>query len=160
MPNTLTHPPSQIVQNLLIGEGLGVRAAVGNETNWPVFYSKEPSSPDNCITVYDTTGKSGGRSMIDGELLGHEGIQLQIRSQTYLGGWNKSNSLQRFLAQGALRKVVHVPVNTDNNLSAADYLVHCFSNISDVLKLGLEVPTAKRSLFTINTLVTVKMLVL
>jgi len=79
MPGTLTHSPSDIVRQLLVNLALGVDPTTDETSDWPIYESREPDLPDDCITVYNTADKLQGRTMTDGETQGQEGIQVRIR---------------------------------------------------------------------------------
>ena len=149
MPNTLLHSPADVTRHLLISLGLGTDPDDGGA--WPVYATSEPDLPDNALTIYDTVGTSDGRSMIDGELYQHYGIQVKIRAATHSGGgYGKADAIRTALAETVYDETVHVGDST--------YLVHCYSRIGEVLTLGKETPTSKRSLFSINAIVALKQL--
>lgn len=147
MASTLAHSPAAIIRKLLIDLGLGAEPTP--TAAWPVYDANEPTSPDNCITVYDTQGIGAGRSMIDGELLGFNGFQVRVRGVDHPTGWTKADAIQTTLAKQVLRKVVHV--------GASNYLVHAASRIGDVLALGKD-PDSKRRIFTLNAIAAIKQL--
>lgn len=146
--NTLTHSPADVLRWLLVALGYGTDPDDGSA--WPAFTGGEPGSPDAVITTYDTQGTDDGRSMIDGELFGNAGVQIRVRSATHAAGWVKADAIQTALAEAVYDETVHI--------GAATYLVHCVSGIGDVLALGKETPTSKRSLFTLNVTVSLKQL--
>lgn len=47
------NPSSADIAAYLAGQGLGTS---GGTSGWSIRAAKEPASPDNCITVYDTSG--------------------------------------------------------------------------------------------------------
>lgn len=144
----LSHSPSHIVRQLFVELGGGSAFNAGQP--WPVFDSVEPATPDQVITVYDTPGRSDGRSMIDGELFEHFGIQVRVRSKEHEAGWVKAEALRTMMAITAYEEAIHV--------SSAFYLVHCFAGIGQVLPLGREVGVSARKLFTINAVVSIRQL--
>lgn len=148
MPQTLTHSPAKILRQLLIDLSLGTLPSANG--SWPVYATHEPNLPDNCITVYDTVGTDDGRSMITGELWGHDGFLVRVRAADHDTGWLKADAIQTGLAESVYDRTVHV--------SGSTYLVHAVTRIGDVLTLGTESPTSKRSLFTINATVSLKSL--
>lgn len=148
MPQTLTHSPAEIVQALLVSMGLGTEPDDGDD--WPVGVASEPGTPDNAITIYDTTGTGGGRSMIDGELFGHCGVQIRVRAATHSLGWPKADAIQTALAESVYQERV--------TIDGSVYAIHCFAGIGDVIVLGKAEQGSKRSLFTINALVSLKQL--
>lgn len=145
--NYLENSPAHIIARLLVELGLATLAT--DNGLWPVYVTNEPSTPDNCITIFNTTGKDGGRSMIDGALLGHSGFQVRVRSHNHSTGWTKADAIQRDLAENVYDETVHVG---DKN-----YLVHCVSNIGDVMDLGTD-SSSKRVLFTINAITVINQL--
>lgn len=142
MPNTFDHSPADVLRRLLIQLGLGTAPETRPLESWPIYASNEPSDPDNCITVYDTAGTDDGRSMIDGELFGHYGIQVRVRSLDHATGWLKADAIQTALAETVYDNAV--------TIGGSSYLVHSANKIGDVLALGKDVSDTKRSLFTLN----------
>lgn len=139
------HPPSQIVSRLLISLGLGsLPTTEPGGVEWPAYFSREPTAPDNCITVYDTDGQDDGRSMINGETFSHYGFQIRVRATTYSIGWVKADTIATFLVEDVYLDTV--------TIEGVTYTVQCIARVSDVIKLGKESPTSKRELFTINAL--------
>lgn len=140
-----SHSPADVVRWLLVLMGLGSAPGGGD---WPVFAAGEPDLPDNCITVYDTQGTDDGRSQIDGELFSHEGIQVRVRARTHPEGWVKAHAIREALAKQAYDETVVT--------GGEAYLVHSINRIGNVIALGKEVPSTKRSLFTINATVSLR----
>lgn len=149
MSVALLHSPGDITRWLLIGLGLG--ADPEESTVWPIFATSEPDAPDNCLTLYDTTGSDDGSSMIDGELYTHHGVQVRIRAATHSGGgYAKASAIRHALAELVHDETVHVGATT--------YLVQCYARIGEVLTLGKDAPNSKRSLFTLNATVSLKLI--
>lgn len=149
---TLVHSPADIVRAWLIAadvasQGSWSGAGVYTGPAWPASYAAEPDRPDNCVTVYDAMGSDDGRSMIDGEREGLDGIQIRIRAEDHRTGRTRANIIWTQLCKTSLN--VLVAVGSDS------YLVRNFSRIGDILCLGKE-PESKRRIFTINTLVNVE----
>lgn len=137
----LTHSPAEIVRQLLIDLSLGTNILTSTSL-WPVFATSEPDTPDNVITIYDTQGTDGGRSMIDGEFLTHYGFQVRIRSKNHIVGWIKTDMIRHYLAHSVYQKIVHVENNS--------YLIQAIEKIGNVLAIGKETSISKRNLFTLN----------
>lgn len=144
----MNHSQADIVRRVLISLGLGTDPTVS--LAWPVYAGVEPPTPDNCLTVYNTAGRSDGRSMVDGEAFRHLGVQVRVRAITHTTGFAKADAVQDGLERSAYGEV--------ETLDGSRYLVHCFSAVGAVLDLGKEFPVGKRSLFTVNALVSIKML--
>ncbi len=143
----LTHTPAQIIRGLLTLFGDG--SLPTDNTAWPIFVEQEPAIPDNCLTIYNTPGREDGRSMIDGELLGHFGFQVRIRAALVTTGYAKAQALQDTLSQEILRTAVTIDSTT--------YVVQAITRISDIHSLG-KMPGSSRFLFTINGLLTIRQL--
>ena len=71
------------IKDLLVIEGIGV---FGEN----LFVGKEPSQPNECITLYDTTaGEQNPKLAID-----EVSLQVRVRSATYIDGYSKANSVK------------------------------------------------------------------
>ena len=146
MSGTLTHSPADVVRNLLIGLGFGTTPS--DAGSWPIYVASEPNTPDSVITVFDTVGTDSGREMVLGERQEHHGIQIRIRDAEHADGYTKA----RVIAV-ALDETI---VNNTSNVSSTGYTVYAITRTSDVLAIGKETPTSKRSIFTINALVALR----
>lgn len=145
MSISLEHSPADISRAVLVNAGAGTDPSAN--TAWPIYAAGEPSSPDECITVYDTSARSDGRSMKDGEQWYHFGIQVRIRTKTHQGG---------FVKAWAVKKIMDESINQLNISVSSDlYYFHCFTN-TNITYAGKETPTSKRSIFTINCYVTLR----
>ncbi len=140
MANTLSHSPADIIRWALIGLSLG--SDPSQATAWPIYQDKEPSSPDNCMTLYDTEGHDDGRTMTEGEIQTHYGFQVRIRATSATVGWVKADAVRKAMAESIRNTQVSVGANT--------YNVQVISHIGNVLRLGDESPTSNRKLLTIN----------
>jgi hypothetical protein len=142
MSLALLHSPAKILRELLIDLSAGT--GITDEEDWPIYVSSEPDLPDNCLTIYDTTPKSDGRAMFDGEDFKHYGFQIRIRSTDHETGYAKAESLEHVLNKDIYQETVVV--------GAVSYYVQCVAGTS-LIVLGKNTPTTKRSLFTINGLI-------
>lgn len=150
----MTHSAADVVRFLLIDIGQGTNP--GDSAAWPVFASGEPGDPDQVVTTYDTAGVQHGRTMTDGAVQEHLGFQVRVRSKDHKTGWRKTHQIRAAMAEGVYQRAVTVPAGGGD--PAAEYLVHCVSKLGPVLALGKESPTSKRSLFTVNAVLSVKQL--
>jgi len=146
MPNTLAHPPSEIAQWCLVQLGLGTNPENGG--SWPIFSDNEPDRPDNCITVFDTTGIDDGRVM-HGEIQEHFGLQVRVRSATKTVGWTKADAIRKIMAETALLEEVAVPDES------ARYVVHAFYRVAPLIRLPNR-PTERRHVHVFNLLTTIR----
>lgn len=143
--NELLHSPADVVAYLLAELGVGSQPSAS--AAWPVFVSGEPDTPDNCITVYDTDGNDHGRNMVTGEIMGHRGVQIRVRSTTHQVGYLRADLISETLAEIYDRTV---------SISGTAYTVHCFTGIGDVISIGRDRPQGSRRVFTLNALVDLK----
>jgi hypothetical protein len=143
----LDHTPSDVVRRLLIDLGQG-----SDGGTWPVYSTNEPDSPDDCITVYDTTGRDYGRDHL-GERSEHPGIQVRIRASDAYDGFKKAQAVAV-----AMDRVVRQTVDLDALVGTGitQYFVYEISRTGNVLPLGKEMPASERTLFTINAVVTLR----
>lgn len=122
----------------------------GGSGVWPCYVGVEPDSPDECITLDDTTGQGDGRDMNGGELNAHMGLQFRFRSLTAKSGWTKAQAVRAWLSEQVFAMTVTIDSST--------YRVHCFSKIGQVLKLGTDGPNSKRWLHTLNAMISIRQL--
>lgn len=149
MPGLLNHSPADIVRRLLVDLGLGSYPAIP-AGSWPVYASEEPQTPDNTITVFDTTGKRQGRMMIDGAVEEHHGFQIRIRSADDRTGATKARTIADTIDKNVYRRWVTV--------DSTRYQVHSLDRSGDVISLGRErsegggkdKKPSQRRIFTIN----------
>jgi minor capsid protein len=146
MSTLIQHSPAQVASRVLISN-LVVGTDPTTDTAWPIFYSSEPNTPDNCITIRDTAGILQAIDMTSGKAVYQYGIQVRIRAQTHQVGYARAEMIRRSMAEEAYDEVV--------TLDGVTYIVHCFSQVSAVLDLGKEL-TSSRRLFTLNTLMNLK----
>ena len=144
----LTHSPADIVRYLLVDVAQGTLPE--DESAWPIFADSEPDEPDECITVYDTSGIVEGRAHKTGEVQEHYGIQVRLRCLTPESGYARMRTLM--LVMDELIRLDHVSIVN------SEYLVTAISRKGGILSLGEETPNSKRYVFTLNAIVSLKQL--
>lgn len=137
-----SYSPADVLAQLLTDMGL---VSPSDGEPWPVFVAVEPSSPDSCVTTYDTSAVDYGRLMT-GERQEHHGVQIRIRSRTHSEGYSKAKAIAEAMDTDVYWATVV--------LGSRTYCVQAVSRASDVTVLGKESPTSKRSLFTVNVVLT------
>ena len=147
----MNHTPAEISRQLLVDLSLGTLPS--EEASWPIHVHTEPATPDNCMTVYDTTGSDDGREMVSGEMQGHFGIQLRVRAESAQLAWAKAFAATEVMAENVLRSQVSV---TEDSVTET-YIVQCFARISDPISLGRD-PSSSRYLVTVNAVVSLRQL--
>jgi hypothetical protein len=145
MPGPLNHSPADVIRHLLVGLGYG-RLPSGSGP-WPISVGAEGASPDNFLTVYNTTARNLGRVM-DGERQGLYGIQIRVRGVDEPTAYAKAQAIAVGLDGVAMRLV---------SLGGSEYVVWSVSRTTDPLALGYESPTSKRVLYTVNAVVSLRM---
>ncbi len=75
--------PSQDIKDMLVAD---TALALTYATN--LFIGKEPSKPDNCVTIFDTAGFSPYLGL--GGEVGYEypSIQIRVRNIKYTNAWD------------------------------------------------------------------------
>lgn len=144
--SNLERSPAEVVQQLLIDGAVCTEGGAGGA--WPAFATSEPDGediPDEIAVVYDTQGIDDLRTMVDGKLYTHHGVQVLVRAATHGRGYGKASAIRNYLAE-AVR-------NTYTTVVDARYLVHAVTKIGDVIPIGRDTPTSKRLLFTVNATV-------
>ena len=143
----LLHSPADIFRYLLIQAGYGILPVVGSLTDWPVTADTELDQPDNIIAVTNTQGETYGRIHVTGEQPEHFGIQIKVRSSLSTTGWTKANAI----AVGMDQLLSFNSVTIGSN----EYHVKQVTRKGSVLSLGREIPSSRRFLFTLNSVVVI-----
>lgn len=157
MPGPLKHSPGKVVKYLLIQAGIGVDPDVLPllPGAWPVYDHVEPSSPDQCVTVYDTEGReAGGRHQISGERQDTPGIQVRVRSPDKDSGTAQAE-LIRVTLDAQFNVAVTVP-DPAPSLGTTSYSVWSITRVGNVVDLSKYNPNAMLSLFTINAVLSLR----
>ena len=150
MTETLLHSQAEIVRQLMIDLALGTSASA-----WPVYFSNEPATPDDCLTVYNKVGVQHGRTHDDGVTQEHHGIQVRVRAMLHVDGYIKAKAVVDAFDQSVNNTLVTI---TDNTSRITDYIIHAITRQNDVFSLGYESPTSRRRLFTVNAVVSIRLL--
>jgi hypothetical protein len=133
----LDHSPAAVLRQLLIDIGVGT-----SQGTWPIKVDNEPDAPDDCITVYNTSGGIDGRNQISGEGLEHPGVQVRVRSSNPTTGWQKIKAIAVVLDQS-----IHLDAVT---IDSSSYIVYAVTRAGSPLSIGSDVSKTKRRLFTLN----------
>ena len=86
--------PSIDIKNMLesYGDSSGLSLDLGNN----LYIGREPATPINCVTIYDTGGFSPDLGLNN---QGYErpSIQIRIRNEKYVDGWNLAHAIMTAL---------------------------------------------------------------
>jgi len=86
------NPTSVDIKDMLVAESsLGLTFA----TN--LFIGKEPSSPNNCVTIFDTPGSGPDKAFDNSSKYYRPSIQIRVRNSNYLTGWQVIHSIKELL---------------------------------------------------------------
>lgn len=62
-----------------------------------LFIGKEPTSPDNCVTIFDTPGAIPQLTLNRNEIYEYPSIQIRVRNNDYMTGANLINDIKSTL---------------------------------------------------------------
>lgn len=139
-----------IIYDLLITRSLG--EAYNTSGTWPVFKANTPDTPDEVITVLETTGTQDGRDMNSGAYFERKGLQILVRSNTYVVGEIKSRAIVKDLTETITLPLIYQATSQEY------YRINNLTKSSGPIPLGKEVEASKRYLFTSNFLVSLEWL--
>lgn len=151
MTGALTHSAAVIIQQLLIDLGLGTDP--GDDDDWPVYAYRAPDTPDEMISVHNTTGIHQGRLQINGEVVERYGFNIAIRDNVPETGYEKARAIAVALDESVNLRTVTITEVVGTATQA--YTVYSISRASGPIDAGRE-PTSGRNLFTINATVALK----
>lgn len=149
------HSPADVMRKLLINAGYMSDPIVvtPTPTSWPGYKDAEPDKPDNVVTTYDTEPQLDAHGQVTGQSFQHWGVQVRVRGTTHAVGFGKADAIRVVLNEGQVDSTVSFSSTSDGG--AATYLVHSSAQ-NTVRRMGMDSPTTKRHLFTINCLATIK----
>jgi len=140
--------PATILATYIIEQALMSNPV--EEADWPLYISYMPDSSDvktNCGAIYDVPGLKNGRLM-SGTVIQHYGVQLKLRSDDYITGWAKMESIVTNL------DTIH---NVEVEITSGEnYQISNVTRVEPIAPLGIEKGTKGRRLFVNDFLVTVK----
>jgi len=85
--------PSIDVKDMLVAE-----SALNLEFAVNLFIGREPATPVNCVTIFDTPGFPQSLSLDSaGSDYQYPSVQIRVRNVKYTDGWNLLNSIVQFL---------------------------------------------------------------
>lgn len=146
MSGSLANSPAEIIKTLFVALGHGT--LVESLSTWPIVVAITPDSPDNFITLTNTSGIMEGRFQVSGEMQEQYGIQIKVRASFHPTGWTKINELKQACDVGVYMNNV--------TIGASQYIVYAITRKGGVLDLGYDIGSTKRHLFTLNATVSLK----
>ncbi|MBW2030730.1 MAG: hypothetical protein JRJ31_16830 [Deltaproteobacteria bacterium] len=84
------NPPSEDIKDILEQSSVGV-GTFGTD----LFIGREPDSPNDCVTIYDT----GGQEPVMNYTYDYPTVQIRVRGSRmgYKAAWTKANSIKEAL---------------------------------------------------------------
>jgi len=143
----LTDPPAAIIKQYLIDQSAGVDPTTSS-ADWPIFVGTLPDDDlvkDKAIAVFDTNPRKDGRDIEDGTTFEHFGIQVLIRSNNYVTGYERLKLVMDKL---------DVALNSSVTYNSTTYTLNNSSRTS-FFALGTEPDKRRRETFSVNSLVAI-----
>lgn len=78
------------IKNILVASSLGLVFP----TN--LFIGREPETPNNCTTIFDTPGYAPMKTF-DGSTYSYPSVQIRVRNTSYLDAWDLINDIKLLL---------------------------------------------------------------
>jgi len=140
---------ADIVRQLLVDLGVGVDSTTAD---WSVFVNREPDTPDQAITVYDTAGITEGRLQVSGEVPEQHSFQVRVRSSHYPDGYDKIEAIATALDQTVYGNTI--TLTEEYGTGTQDFTIHAATKRGTVIPLGVDESNSSRYLFTVNYTIT------
>ena len=150
MGDVSSHAVSQVIRQLLIDLSLGANGG----TTWPVYATQAPDLPDDLIAVYDTVGRSRGRTSVGGEVYEGHGIQIDVRADDLQTGIVKANTIKVGLTEDVHLTTVTVTDDEDYGTATVSYALFNVKWISG--PFPRPDPDTNRKIHSLNFLVTIR----
>ena len=146
----MNNTPADVLAEAIVQARLAERpssVAAGKTAVWPIFINTLPEKPDECIVVYDTTGRPDGRIMRTGETIRKPGWQVRVRARDHTAAFTRMSAIQ-----DALDLILRLVVD----INGSGYTIDAVTQTSGVLPLGQEPDAKRREGFTLNGTITHK----
>jgi len=87
------NPSSEDIKDMLEAE-----SALAFTFGTDLFIGKEPATPDNCVTLFDTGGMPPQLTLTgQGEDYFYPSIQVRVRNRAYMTGWLLAENIREAL---------------------------------------------------------------
>lgn len=87
------NPTSEDIKDMLLESESGLNLIFATD----LFIGKEPSRPDNCVTVFDTPGFPSQLTTNKDEIYNYPSIQIRVRNKSYLTGYTLAKNIMDYL---------------------------------------------------------------
>lgn len=89
------NPVSRDIKDLLVAQSLG---GDGGTDDWAIYRSQEPTTPNKCITIYDTGGPAPGYFYdVDVAETQYPTFQIRVRAENYTVAYAKIEAIKNYL---------------------------------------------------------------
>lgn len=119
---------------------------------WPCYLSALPEQqgePADAIALFDTTPRQEQRDM-DGGLLVVPRLQVRVRSQTYVDGFNKAIALHNAMLKAPGKMVTVADPSQESPYVAPQCSVQNIRIVTAPLFIGVDTGTRRTYSFTIS----------
>lgn len=140
----LRYEPCRILGKLLID--LSLATDVTSDSDWPVFWTRKPGTPEDLIAIQDTAPVTEGRTHVDGVSQQHYGCQITVRGRNPGAAYSKIMEIQRQFDTAVRNTTVVID-------AGFPVIVHAITRASGPVPLGTEQPESILYLYTLNVLV-------
>ncbi len=123
----INHSPSDIIRFYMIRLGLGTRPSANSA--WPIFSNELPNSPDDAISITDSTGYMDDRRMRTGFQLEHPGLHMLVRSTDQEVANKKAQDITHLFEVTFKQRVT---------IGTTTYTIQNISRKTNVVSLGAE----------------------
>ena len=86
------NPASEDLKDILEAE-----SSLGLVLNTNLFIGREPVTPTDSVTIFDTPGRPPLLTLNKSEILEYPSIQIRVRNNDYLVGWGLANDIKAAL---------------------------------------------------------------
>ncbi len=86
------NPASEDIKDIIEAE-----SSLGLVFATDLFTGKEPTSPANCVTIFDTPGASQDNTLGNDSTYQRPAVQIRVRNTDYATGWGVINDIRDLL---------------------------------------------------------------
>lgn len=123
--------PSKDIVSYLLQQSAFSGMVIGTD----IFIGREPSAPDNVITIYDTVGSPPHIGLEQADKYAYPSIQIRVRHMNYLSGYELGETIQDILHGAG-------PLLINNTMYT---IIKCVSGVA-----FLEWDQNRRAIFVLN----------
>lgn len=139
--------PEKVLQAWLIEQNVGVDPDTDPISSWPIYSGHMPDEGrDNAIAVYGTEPIYDARILLTGETVLHPGLQIRVRSNDPISGYEKAWEITL-----ALDSIEREGIEIDG----IQYMIHAIHH-RGIIPLGPEDAKRRRRDWVVNAIGTLE----